>query len=60
MERRLTPPGGAPDLLPAEYAYELERSVLDELGPGPYAFAVRARTAGGEGVTTATSASFEP
>ncbi len=46
--RELTPPGGAPDLLPGEYAYTLTRATRDQLDPGRYRFVARARaTAGG-------------
>ena len=40
--RELTPPGGATDLLPGEYAFTLTRDVLDELAAGRYRFLVRA------------------
>ncbi|MFL5893615.1 MAG: S8 family serine peptidase [Thermoleophilaceae bacterium] len=46
--RELTPPGGARDLLPGEYAYTLTAEVLRALPPGRYRFVARARgTAGG-------------
>jgi hypothetical protein len=46
--RELTPPGGARDLLPGEYAYTLTDEVLRALPAGRYRFVVRARgTAGG-------------
>ena len=46
--RELTPPGGARDLLPGEYAYTLTPDVLRSLPRGRYRFVVRARgTAGG-------------
>ena len=46
VRRRLTPPGGARDLLPAEYAYTLPAKALSRLGAGTYRFrATRARPA---------------
>ena len=41
--RRLTPPGGARDLLPAEYAYRLPRAARRGLPAGELRFRVRAR-----------------
>lgn len=50
-ERELTPPGGARDLLPGEYAYTLTDEIKSGLGPGRYHFELRARgTAGGKTV----------
>ena len=47
--RELTPPGGARDLLPGEYAYTLTDEIKSQLTPGVYRFQLRARgTAGGE------------
>ena len=47
--RRLTPPGGARELLPAEYEYTLPAGTLRDLGRGRYAFrAVARRPRGGE------------
>ncbi|HEX8101569.1 MAG TPA: S8 family serine peptidase, partial [Solirubrobacteraceae bacterium] len=43
LVRRLTPPGGARELLPAEYAYTLDRRTLRGLHRGSYVFRVRAR-----------------
>jgi hypothetical protein len=43
VARRLTPPGGARDLIPAEYAYTLPRQALEDLPPGTYAFRATAR-----------------
>jgi len=43
VARRLTPPGGARDLIPAEYAYTLPNQALDDLGPGTHAFRATAR-----------------
>jgi hypothetical protein len=46
--RELTPPGGARDLLPGEYAYTLTDEIKAQLAPGRYRFTLRARgTAGG-------------
>jgi hypothetical protein len=36
--RELTPPGGARDLLPGEYAYTFTKDVREGLGDGPYRF----------------------
>jgi len=41
--RRLTPPGGALELLPAEYAYTLSRRAREELDDGRYRFRALAR-----------------
>ena len=47
--RGLTPPGGARELLPAEYAYTLPAGALRSLGRGRYAFRASARSPrGGE------------
>lgn len=47
-ERELTPPGGARDLLPGEYAYTLTDEIKAQLTAGRYHFVLRARgTAGG-------------
>jgi len=47
--QRLTPPGGARELLPAEYAYTLPAGALRALDPGRYAFRAVARSPrGGE------------
>ena len=43
VQRRLTPPGGARDLLPAEYAYTLPLKALAKLGAGTYRFRATAR-----------------
>ncbi|MEA2493241.1 MAG: hypothetical protein QOJ29_1152 [Thermoleophilaceae bacterium] len=42
-ERELTPPGGARDLLPGEYAYTLTDEIKSGLSPGRYRFELRAR-----------------
>ena len=48
-KRELTPPGGARDLLPGEYAYTLTDAIRAQLKAGIYRFVVRARgTAGGK------------
>jgi hypothetical protein len=56
--RRLTPPGGARELLPAEYAFTLPRDTLRELGRGRYAFRAVARSPRGGEPATATSDPF--
>ena len=43
MQQSLTPPGGARDLLPAEYAYRLTASALEDLAAGEYRFRATAR-----------------
>jgi hypothetical protein len=58
--RRLTPPGGARELLPAEYGYTLERSVLSNLQPGTYRFRATARAPRQRQATTVLSEPFEP
>ena len=55
--RELTPPGGAPDLLPGEYSYTLPDEVSDELDRGDYRFRVTARGASG-GTAMAESPPF--
>jgi Subtilase family len=58
-KRELTPPGGARDLLPGEYAYTLTDEIKSQLEPGRYRFELRARgTAGGE-VVSKRSRSFK-
>jgi hypothetical protein len=54
----LTPPGGARDLLPAEYAYTLPRGALRALPRGRYAFRAVARPAGAGRRVVAQSESF--
>ena len=56
--RRLTPTGGATELLPAEYAYRLPRATLGRLPPGPLRFSARARGPRQETPTTQTSEAF--
>ena len=47
--RELTPPGGAPDLLPGDYSYTLPDETSDELDPGDYRFrAIASGPTGGE------------
>jgi hypothetical protein len=58
LRRRLTPPGGARDLLPAEYAYTLPSKALARLGAGTYRFRVTARAPRTEHATTGRSPSF--
>ena len=57
-DRELTPPGGARDLLPAEYAYTLAREVLGGLPGGSYRFVVRARGPAGGATLVRRSPSF--
>ncbi|HKH18767.1 MAG TPA: S8 family serine peptidase [Solirubrobacteraceae bacterium] len=56
--RRLTPPGGARELLPAEYAYELPAGTLRALRRGRYAFRAVARSPRGGKPATARSEPF--
>jgi len=56
--RRLTPPGGARDLLPAEYAYTLPARALERLGSGTYRFRATARAPRSERSSTRRSAAF--
>jgi hypothetical protein len=58
--RRLTPPGGARELLPAEYGYTLERSVVRTLRKGSYRFRATARAPRQRKATVALSAPFGP
>jgi hypothetical protein len=57
--RRLTPPGGARELLPAEYAYTLPAGALRALRRGRYAFRAVARSPRGGEPATALSEAFE-
>jgi hypothetical protein len=57
--RRLTPPGGARELLPGEYAYTLPRGALRALRRGRYAFRAVARSPRGGEPATARSEPFE-
>jgi hypothetical protein len=54
-KRELTPPGGARDLLPGEYAYTLTQEILGALRPGRYRFVVRVR--GRPGIPSVTRSS---
>jgi hypothetical protein len=56
--RELTPPGGARDLLPGEYAYTLTDEIKSALPPGRYRFVARARGTAGGKVVERRSASF--
>ena len=56
--RRLTPPRGARELLPAEYAYTLPAGTLRDLGAGRYAFRAVARSPQGGKPSTARSEAF--
>ena len=58
LVRRLTPPGGARELLPGEYAFTLPSDTLRELGRGRYAFRAVARSPRGGEPATATSEPF--
>jgi Subtilase family len=57
--RRLTPPGGARELLPAEYAYAVPPATLRGLGRGRYAFRAVARSPRGGRPAVARSAQFK-
>ena len=57
--RELTPPGGARDLLPGEYAYTLTDEIKAQLDPGRYRFVLRARGTAGGGAVVRSSRSFE-
>jgi hypothetical protein len=56
--RELTPPGGARDLLPSEYAYTLTGEVLGTLPPGRYRFVARAKGSAGGATVVRRSRSF--
>jgi hypothetical protein len=58
VRRRLTPPGGARDLLPAEYAYTLPLRALAKLGEGTYRFRATARAPRSKQASTGRSPSF--
>jgi hypothetical protein len=58
VRRRLTPPGGARDLLPAEYAYRLPAGELEDLAPGTYRFRATARAPRREQPRVRRSAAF--
>jgi hypothetical protein len=57
--RELTPPGGATDLLPGEYAYTLTDEIKAQLVPGRYRFELRARGTAGGGAVMRRSRSFK-
>ena len=57
-QRELTPPGGARDLLPGEYAYTLAPEVAGGLPAGSYRFEVRARGPAGGATVVRRSPSF--
>jgi hypothetical protein len=56
--RRLTPPGGARELLPAEYGYTLQASVRRGLQKGTYRFRATARAPRQRRATVALSPRF--
>jgi hypothetical protein len=56
--RELTPPGGARDLLPGEYAYTLTDEIKGGLAAGRYRFELRARGTAGGPVVVRRSRSF--
>ena len=58
--RRLTPPGGARELLPAEYEYTLPAGALRALPDGRYAFRAVARGPRGGEPARARSEAFAP
>jgi hypothetical protein len=58
VQRRLTAPGGAHDLLPAEYAYTLPPKALKRLGAGTYRFRATARAPRSERSSTRRSPAF--
>ena len=56
--RRLTPPGGARDVLPGEYAYTLTRAAMEALDAGPFRFRATARGPAGGSAVVRTSPEF--
>ncbi len=58
VKQTLTPPDGARDLLPAEYAYRLTSQALKDLAPGRYRFKATARAPRRTAPTTKTSEPF--
>jgi hypothetical protein len=58
VQQSLTPPGGAHDLLPAEYAYTLPGKALAKLGAGTYRFRATARAPRSKQASTGRSPSF--
>ena len=59
VRQTLTPPGGARDLLPAEYAYRLTEKALEALAPGAYRFRATARAPRRDKPRTRRSPAFE-
>ncbi len=59
VQQTLTPPGGARDLLPAEYAYRLTEKALNRLAPGAYRFRATARAPRRDEPRTRRSTAFE-
>ena len=59
VQQRLTPPDGARDLLPAEYAYRLPAGALKDLDAGEYRFRATARAPRRERPRTRRSPAFE-
>jgi Subtilase family len=58
VKQTLTPPDGARDLLPAEYAYRLTSQALKDLAPGRYRFKATARAPRRTAPATRTSEAF--
>jgi Subtilase family len=58
VKQTLTPPDGARDLLPAEYAYRLTSQALKDLAPGRYRFKATARAPRRAAPATRTSEAF--
>jgi hypothetical protein len=56
--RELTPPGGARDLLPGEYAYTLTKAARKALHKGTYSFSARAKGPAGGPEAVQKSPSF--
>jgi subtilase family protein len=59
VQQTLTPPDGARDLLPAEYAYRLTESALKDLAPGEYRFRATARAPRRDQPRTRRSRAFQ-
>ena len=59
VQQRLTPPDGARDLLPAEYAYRLPAGALEDLDAGEYRFRATARAPRRDRPRTRRSPAFE-
>ncbi|HEX6714243.1 MAG TPA: S8 family serine peptidase [Thermoleophilaceae bacterium] len=58
-KRELTPPGGARDLLPGEYAYTLTDEIKSQLAKGRYRFELQARGTAGGTTVVRRSRSFQ-